>query len=39
MDDSSIRIFTVAAEEGLTFAVASDSGQIWLTDVTEIDVS
>jgi ABC-type thiamin/hydroxymethylpyrimidine transport system permease subunit len=39
MDDSSIRIFTVAAEEGLTFAVASDGGEIWLTEVTEIEVS
>jgi ABC-type thiamin/hydroxymethylpyrimidine transport system permease subunit len=39
LDDSGIRIFTVATEEGLTFAVASDSGEIWLTDVTEIDVS
>jgi ABC-type thiamin/hydroxymethylpyrimidine transport system permease subunit len=39
MDDSSIRIFTVAAEEGLTFAVASDGGKVWLTDVTEIEVS
>jgi len=39
MDDLSIRIFTVAAEEGLTFAIASDTGQVWLTDVTEIKVS
>ncbi|HJX39679.1 MAG TPA: ECF transporter S component [Anaerolineae bacterium] len=39
MNDLSVRIFTVAAEEGLTFAVASDSGQVWLTDVTEIEVS
>ncbi|HUV73606.1 MAG TPA: ECF transporter S component [Anaerolineae bacterium] len=39
MDDSSIRIFTVAAEKGLTFAVASDGGEIWLTEVTEIEVS
>jgi hypothetical protein len=39
MDDLSIRIFTVAAEEGLTFAIASDTGQVWLTNVTEIKVS
>jgi ABC-type thiamin/hydroxymethylpyrimidine transport system permease subunit len=39
MNDLSIRIFTVAGEEGLAFAVASDSGQVWLTDVTEIEVN
>jgi len=39
MNDPSIRIFTVAAEKGLTFAVASDAGQVWLTEVTEIEVS
>jgi hypothetical protein len=38
MTNSSIRIFNVTAEEGLIFTVASDGGQIWLSDVVEIQV-
>ena len=39
MNDSSIRIFTVTADEGLIFTVARDNGQVWMPDVTEIEVS
>ena len=39
MENSSIRIFNVTGEEGLIFAVASDNGKVWLTNVTEIEVS
>jgi ABC-type thiamin/hydroxymethylpyrimidine transport system permease subunit len=39
MDNPAIRIFNVTGEEGLIFAVASDGGKVWLTDVTEIEIS
>ena len=39
MDNSSIRIFTVTGDEGLIFTVASENGQVWMSDVTEIEVS
>jgi hypothetical protein len=39
MDNLSIRIFTVTADEGLIFTVASENGQVWMSDVTEIEVS
>ena len=38
MENPSIRIFNVTGEDGLIFAVARDSGQVWLTDVTEIEI-
>jgi ABC-type thiamin/hydroxymethylpyrimidine transport system permease subunit len=39
LQDSSIRVWNVTAEEGIVFAVASEGGHIWLTDVVEIEVS
>jgi ABC-type thiamin/hydroxymethylpyrimidine transport system permease subunit len=36
--DSSIRLFNVTAEEGIIFTVASEDGQIWMTDVVEIEI-
>jgi ABC-type thiamin/hydroxymethylpyrimidine transport system permease subunit len=39
LDDSSIRIWNVTAEEGIVFTIASESGHIWLRDVVEIEVS
>jgi ABC-type thiamin/hydroxymethylpyrimidine transport system permease subunit len=39
MANESIRVFNVTSEEGLTFSVASENGEIWLKDVVEIQVS
>jgi len=39
LQDTSIRVWNVTAEEGIVFAVASEGGHIWLTDVVEIEVS
>jgi ABC-type thiamin/hydroxymethylpyrimidine transport system permease subunit len=39
LEDSSIRIWNVTAEEGIVFTVASESGHIWLADVVEIEIS
>jgi energy-coupling factor transport system substrate-specific component len=39
MEDPGIRIYNVSGDEGLIFAVASESGKVWLNDVTEIEVS
>jgi len=39
MENPSIRIFNVTGDEGLIFAVASDGGKVWLTNVTEIEIT
>ena len=36
--DEHIRLFNYTAEQGMAFAVARDDGQVWLTDVIEIEV-
>lgn len=38
-DNSGIRIFSVAGDEGLMFTVASEGGHIWLKDVVKIEVN
>jgi ABC-type thiamin/hydroxymethylpyrimidine transport system permease subunit len=39
LEDDSICIWNVTAEEGIVFTIASESGHIWLRDVLEIEVS
>jgi ABC-type thiamin/hydroxymethylpyrimidine transport system permease subunit len=39
LEDTSIRIWNVTAEEGIVFTIASETGHIWLRDVLEIEVS
>jgi ABC-type thiamin/hydroxymethylpyrimidine transport system permease subunit/DMSO/TMAO reductase YedYZ molybdopterin-dependent catalytic subunit len=39
MANESIRVFNVTSEEGLTFSVANEDGEIWLKDVVEIQVT
>jgi ABC-type thiamin/hydroxymethylpyrimidine transport system permease subunit len=39
LEDTSIRVWNVTAEEGIIFTVAGEDGHIWLTDVVEIEVS
>ena len=38
MQDEGIRIFTIGQSAGITFAVAHEDGQVWLTDVTGITI-